>query len=165
MSKKILTIFILMILTLFSSYAEAQKGSLTLQMTAEKEIIVVNEKGEKEIKLIPVSSTTVIPGDEVIYTIYYENIGKEPATDAVISNPLPEHMLYTNGSAEGKGTKVEFSVDGGRKFDIPENLKIKGADGKERLAGSADYTHVRWLLIKPVEPGSKGSVLFRAKVK
>lgn len=163
MAKRIMSCFFF--LMLLSSPADAQKGGLTLQMTAEKEIIVVNEKGEKEIKRIPVSTATVLPGDELIYTIYYENTGKEPATDAVIANFFPENMLYTNGSAEGKGTKIEFSVDKGKAFGAPDKLKIKGADGKERNAGPSDYTDIRWTLTKPLAPGEKGRVSYRAKVK
>ena len=164
MTKRMLTV--ISMLLIFSAYASAvEKGSLALQSTAEKEIVTVDEKGKKETKLVPVSSTSVVPGDEVIYTISYENIGKEPATSVVITNPVPEHMTYIGGSAEVKGAKVDFSVDKGKIYAPAGKLTVKGADGKERSAGASDYTNIRWTLEKSLEKGRKGSVSFKAKVK
>lgn len=154
------------ILLIFSVYVSAvEKGSLALQSTAEKEIVTVDEKGNKETKRVPVSSTSVVPGDVVIYTVSYENIGKEPASSVVVTNPVPEHMIYVAGSAEVKGARVDFSVDKGKAYAPAGKLKVKGADGKERSAGASDYTHIRWTLEKPLEKGKKGSVSFKAKVK
>lgn len=132
---------------------------------SEIDVIVVNEKGEKEVKRVDAAKAKVVPDDEVIFTNIYENIGKLPLTDAVINNPVPEHTVYVDKSAEGKGTRIEFSIDGGKTFGQPNALLKVGKDGKAKPAPASDYTNIRWTVEKPVPPGVKGSVSFKARVK
>jgi uncharacterized repeat protein (TIGR01451 family) len=136
------------------------KGNIELKAVAEVEMEVINAKGEKELTRVPV--TRVVPGDEVVYTLLYTNIGQEPADNVVITDPVPEHMIYTEGSASGADTVITFSVDNGATYDLPAKLKIVDADGKTRPAKGADYTHIRWTLTKSLTPGGKGHVSFRA---
>ncbi len=135
------------------------KGSIELLSRAEVEVVKVNEKGEKEIFRLPAAK--VVPGDSVIYTNTYRNIGKEPATDIVINNPVPEHMNYVADSAFGQGSAILFSADGGKTFATPEKLTKKGSDGKERLVRPEEYTNLRWI-VKELKPGGAGEVGFRA---
>ncbi len=164
MIKKAITVLFLALMLTVQAKA-ADKGAVELKSIAEVEVTATNEKGEKEVKRVEASKAKVVPGDTVIFTNTYANTGKDPATGVVITNPVPEHMIYTEGSAEGKGAKIEFSVDNGKTFASAAKLKIKRADGKEKTATASDYTHIRWTLEKPVEKGAKGSVSFRAKVK
>ena len=161
--RKTALFMIIMLLPAFSAYA-LEKGSIELQSVAETEIEVINAKEEKEINRVDVSETKIVPGDEVIFTTYYGHIGKEPADDVIITNPVSEHMIYTDLSAEGKGAVIRFSVDGGKTYDLPGKLKVKDEMGSERSATPSDYTHIRWI-IKKLKPGDKGSVSFRARVK
>lgn len=163
-TKKVVIVFSMIFLLSFQANA-ADKGTVELRSTAEVEVTVKNDKGEKEVKRIDAAKADVVPGDVVIFTTYFTNNDKKPASDVVINNPMPEHMLYVDGSAEGAGTKIEFSVDKGKSFGTQDKLKTKGADGKERPAGPSDYTSIRWTLTGPLAPGGKGSVSFRAKVK
>jgi uncharacterized repeat protein (TIGR01451 family) len=137
-----------------------QKGSIELRMIAEQEVEVTSAEGEKEVKRMP--AAVVVPGDEVIYTISYRNVGEDTADSVVITNPVPTHMLYKDGSAGGEGTVITFSVDDGKTYDVPGNLKVLDADGKERSAVASDYTHIRWTLEKSVSPEAVGYVSFRA---
>lgn len=164
MRKKILTV-LSMLLFLSSQAVAADQGAIELKSVAEVEVTIKNDKGEKEVKRVAAAKANVTPGDAVIFTTFYSNNGNEPASDIVINNPMPEHMLYIDGSAEGSGTKIELSVDKGRSFGAPENLKMMDVKGRERSAGPSDYTHIRWRLSEPLPPGGKGSVSFRAKVK
>lgn len=166
MTKKVLALVLFGLLTGFgTSAAYAQKDGIELKSVAEVEQPVKNEKGEVELKRVEAALAKVLPSDAVIFTTYYANGGAKAAEDVVISNPVPEHTLYVAGSVEGAGAKVEFSVDGGKRFDLPENLRVKGPEGRERPAAASDYTNIRWTLRAPVKPGDKGSVSFRAKVK
>jgi len=122
-----------------------------------------NPKGEKAKRLVPASK--VVPGDEVIYTITYLNKGSLPADRVVVTDPIPPEVSYVDGSAFGAGTEIEFSADGGKIWGAPAALKVKGADGKERPAIAADYTHLRWKVAASVGPGQKGFVRFRAVLK
>lgn len=151
-----------------------EQASVGLSMKAEKEIIVTDDNGNKTTKRIGVAvldehgdkstrriEAAVIPGDEVIYTITYTNNSKDVATNVVITNPVPKHMNYEDGSAEGANTKIEFSVDG-RHFAAPDKLTVTTTDGKTRQARAEDYTHVRWTLAAPLATGKDGHVSYRA---
>jgi uncharacterized repeat protein (TIGR01451 family) len=164
MTKRGVAVLILLLLAL-PVIAGAQQGTLSLQSTAEKVLVEKDKQGRKTTKRVLVSDTSVYPGDEVVFTTNYENIGKDPATAVAIKNPVPEHMVYVDGSAEGKGAKIDFSVDGGKSYALPAKLKVKDQEGKERRATAADFTHIRWTLEKPLEKGKKGSVSFKATVK
>ena len=139
------------------------QGAINLKVIGETEVEVLNAKGEKEIKRVP--AVKVVPGDDVVYTLSYSNGGKEPADKVVITNPVPEHMFYREGSASGADTHITFSVDNGKTYDLPEKLTVVDADGKERPAKGSDYTHIRWALYKSLAPGEKGQVSFRATLE
>jgi len=137
-------------------------GAVVVTIVGQMEQEYRNEKGEKAKRLVPI--TKIVPGDQVIYTINYENKGKQPADHVIVTDPIPPEVAYLDGSAFGPGTEIEFSVDG-KKWGLPGALKVKGDDGKERVAIASDYTHIRWKLAGPVAPGQKGFVRFRAVLK
>jgi len=141
----------------------ADEGAIELKMIAEKEIKIKDENGKTVIKRV--APTRVLPGDEVIYILRYANKGKEEVADVVINNPIQQDLLYTAGSAYGQDAEIRFSIDGGKKFDTPENLVVKMPDGTERPATESDYTNIRWLLNNPVAPKGGGQVGYRAKVR
>lgn len=140
-------------------------GKVRVTSLAEVEVEVVNDKGEKEIKRVRAADAEVMPGDIVIFTNTFINDEKKAAEEVVLTNPIPEHMIYVDFSAEGKGSKIEFSVDGGKRYAASADLKVKDENGKLRRAKGSDYTHIRWTIEKPVTPGSRGIVGFRAKLK
>lgn len=142
-----------------------QQGAIELTTVAEVEVPQKNENGEHKLKRVEASKATVAPGDTVVFSVRYVNNGAAPAANVVIKNPVPQHMAYVEKSAEGAGTKIDFSADGGRTYASPGKLRVKGPDGKDRTALASEYTHVRWTLEKPVAASGKGSVSFRAKVK
>ncbi len=87
-------------------------------------------KGEKEVKRVDTAKAKVVPGDIVIFSTYYTNIGSKPAANVMITNPVPEHMVYMDRSAEGKGTTIEFSVNGGKSYSAPDKLSRHRRIGK-----------------------------------
>jgi uncharacterized repeat protein (TIGR01451 family) len=157
-----LILFFLVMLTPLA--ALAQEGAL-VNLTTEvfKETQVLNEQGEKETRLVPVSSA--MPGEILTFTISYRNDGDEEAGDNVLTNPVPEHMVYEGESARGEGTEMTFSVDGGQTYGAADSLTVTGEDGRERQAMPSDYTHIRWQLVEPVPAHEGGTVSFRASVK
>ena len=100
----------------------------------------------------------VLPGDKLVFTTRYTNGGAQPATDFVVTNPLPGpvKLARVNG--------FEVSVDGGRTFGALAALKATGADGKPRAAELADVTHVRWR-VASIAPGASGEVKYFAEVR
>ena len=162
--KKIIAGIAVALLISVTAWAQ-QKESIELISKAEVDVVSKNAKGEKEVARVDVAKAKVVPGDTVYFTTAYTNIGKQPADKVVITNPVPEHMVYVDKSAEGKGTKIEFSVDGGKSYAAHDKLMITYAQGKKRTATGADYTHIKWTVSKPVTPGAKGRVSFKAKLK
>lgn len=143
--------------------ALALAGDFELKSEAFQDVAVKGKDGKVSKKRQAV--TTAVPGSEVLYVISYRNGGAKPANDIVINNPVPAQMRYQAGSAEGAGTRVEVSVDGGKQFGALEALQVKGADGKPRAARAEDVTHLRWTVLGAVAPGKAGSVSYRAVVK
>ncbi len=141
----------------------ADSNNVELKLVAEKEIVTVNSQGKKELKRA--EPALVTPGEEIIYTLSYSNTGKETANNLFITNPVPQHMAYKANSAAGENTAIMYSLDGGKTFDKPENLKVRTSDGKERVAMAANYSHIRWVIQKPLAPGAKGDVSFRAQLQ
>lgn len=143
----------------------ARAQSVELVTKAEKVIEVV-DKGVKSKKLMPAEK--MLPGDEVTYTLTYVNKSAKPAESVVITNPLPRHTRYKEGSAAGEGTNITYSVDGGKTFATPDKLTmtVKDKSGQDitRPAAAQDYTHVRWLLRQNVAPGRSGTVRFGAVI-
>ena len=164
MTKKLLATLSLLLLVALPASAVEKKG-IELKSTAEVDIIVKNDKGVNEVVRVAAADANVAPGDTVIFTTHYQYQGEKPATNVVINNPLPEHMLYVDGTAEGKGTHIDFSVDQGQTFAAASQLKIKDAEGKEQPASAADYTDIRWTIEGALQNGAKGSVSYKAKVK
>ena len=163
MIQRIFGLFFTLLLISSTAWAQ-QKGAVELITKAEVDVTTTNGQGVKEVKRVEASKANVVPGDKVIYTITYKNNGAKPATAVVVKDPVPEHMVYIEGSAAGEGAKIEFSIDHGKTYGPAGGLTVADAQGKKRKAVAADYTHIRWTIAK-VAPGGKGSVTFNAKVK
>src|SRR4029077_16635275 len=125
--------------------------SIALKVIAEVEHST-HERGRETNKLSP--ADRVVSGDAVIYTLEVRNTAATTAPAPIVTYAVPEHMVYTEDSAVGPASLVTYSVDGGRTFDVPENLKIDQPDGEPRAATAADYSHIRWQLKNPLKSNS-----------
>ncbi len=144
----------------FGSNVFAQsKGHLEVTTIVQKEIVVEDENGETTTQLVEAQS--VVPGEKVVYTITFKNVGDAAAENVVITNPISESLTYVAGSASNGSMRVEFSTDGGKTFGIASELSIID-DGVERPATTLDYTHIRWVMQSELEVGAEGSASFAA---
>jgi len=143
--------------------AAMAQNTLQLETKSFREVEIVQPDGSRKKELAPTEK--MVPGDEVIYVTTYRNVGKQPAESVVITNPVPEALLYKAGSANGERSKAEVSVDGGKQYGELEKLTVKDADGKARPATAADVTHLRWAVKADVAPGAEGKVTYRATIK
>ena len=144
----------------FAGAVHAATAPIDLQTIAQKEESFVDAQGETRTRLVPV--TTVVPGDQVVYTLTFANRGEQPVTGVTVVDPIPEQMRYVNGSAFGPGTDIAFSVDDGASFAPAEELLVTDASGAERAARADDFTHIRWVFRGELEPGAQGYARFRA---
>jgi uncharacterized repeat protein (TIGR01451 family) len=95
-----------------------------------------------------VPATRLAAGDEVHYTLRVTNPGPEPVTNVQVTKRMPQGLQFIPGSAVGPASVVEFSIDGGSTF----MAKPKGGE----------FTHVRWILRRPLPPRATALLRFRA---
>jgi uncharacterized repeat protein (TIGR01451 family) len=163
---KSIFVFVLSTLALVvggTAYADAPAGSMKLQTVVQQIHVTTDKDGKSHSEVVPAGH--VLPGVEVIYTINYEYLGTQPATDVVVTDPIPAQVTYVAGSVQGADTVASFSVDGGKTWGSPASLTVKNADGSTRSAQPADYTTIRWVIQGSLKLGDKGSVSFHAVVK
>lgn len=101
-------------------------------------------------------------GDEVHYTIRVTNPGREPVEGVMVTKRLPFGLKYVGGSAVGPAATIHFSVDSGESFAAATDLKVVATGQPVRRAAPADYTHVRWILKRPLAGGATALLRFRA---
>jgi hypothetical protein len=141
-----------------SSQAFAIDGCIVLKSVAEVEQEIVDAKGAKSKKLVPVDKA--VPGVEVIWTVTANNICKQPSDKVTINLPVPQHMSYVPNSAIGPGSDVSFSVDG-KTFGTNGQLTVQ-ENGAARPARTDEYRHVRWTFKDSLQPGATAMARFRA---
>ena len=159
---KSLAIGFALVLIAVSGRALAE-ATVEVRTLAEVEVKVKDKDGKETMQRQPAKK--VPPGVAVIYTLRAENQGSKAADDVVVTDPIPEHMDYVDGSASAAGTKLTFSADGGKTFVAKDKLMVKGADGVTRAATASEVSHIRWQFEKPLAPGESRSVEFRARVE
>ncbi len=161
--KNFLKISLLLLLPVLSANTLAAAGDIKLTTVAEVEVTVANAQGKEEVKRVPAKK--VIPGTVVVYTITASNTGKQDVEAVVVTDPIPENMVYVDGSVFGAGTNITFSVDGGKNYDVAEKLVVQDAKGQSRPAMAENYTHIRWLFNFALKPGESAPVWFKARLK
>lgn len=147
------------------SHAQQEDTKLDLKTTAQKEV-KIRKDGKITIKRIALDKAS--PGDIVVYTITYLNVGKGSAVEAVIIDPIPSGTVYIPVTAEGKDAEVMYSIDNGRSWQRPPlMMQIKKPDGalESKIVPADRYTHVKWVIKKPILPGQTGWVSFKVSVK
>ena len=161
--RRLVTSLVLALATLAVQAQPAPKpGSIELRNVAEKEVTTTDSSGKAATKRVAASKAA--PGEEVIYTSVFKNIGTRPAGDINVTNPIPANTTYVGGSAFGENAAVTFSADGGKTWAPADKLKVRGADGKERAAAVSEITHVRWSYRGELPAGKESSVGFRVTV-
>ncbi len=142
-----------------ASKAAAATPSIEISTVMQKVFTTTDAKGAQHKQAGPVDK--VVPGDELVYSFPTHNVGKQPATDVVVTNKVPEHMTYVPGSADGQGAEVSFSIDGGKTWGKPEELTVHADNGTTMTAQAKDYTNIRWV-IKQVAAGDTVVVSYHA---
>lgn len=161
MKNSILVVLMTIALGVSVNAQEQEQGYLNVSTVVQKEEAVVNAAGEAETRLVP--ADIVVPGDRVVYTITFRNIGDEPTGDVVVTNPIAENLTFADGSAFGPGTAIQFSVDGGTTFADRADLTVT-QNGESRAATAEDLTHIRWTLQTELAVGAQGIARFAAVV-
>jgi uncharacterized repeat protein (TIGR01451 family) len=148
-------------LLIVASHNAWAQSPVSLKSTVETERMVKQADGQMLPKRSPVKSA--VPGEEVIFTNTFSNVSTQPAADLVLTNPIATDLRLKK--AWGEGASITYSVDGGKTYAAPEQLKVSGKDGQHRAAKVDDYTHVRWMMQGSLAAGASTAVGFNAVVR
>ncbi len=152
--------FAILVAALFASPVAAQApNSVSLQTQVLVERTTTDAQGQSHTALE--DPAVVVPGDRLVFVLNYRNQGDRPATDFVVTNPLPEAVAY----AGTDDARADVSVDGGRTWGKLDTLHVANADGTERAARADDVTTVRWAFAQPIPVGEAGRLTFRGVVR
>jgi uncharacterized repeat protein (TIGR01451 family) len=144
--------------------AEAPPGvGAPLVVTSSLERLVPGDGGGAGTRIETGAGAAGSHADRLVYTARFANRGTAVLDGVRITSPIPAELRYLPQSASGPVTAVLFSIDQGRTFGPAAELEIVGEDGTRRPADPADYTHVRWVLDGPLDPGATGVVRFGAE--
>jgi uncharacterized repeat protein (TIGR01451 family) len=146
---------------LFAASTTAQ--ALTAQQTIQKETAIINANGVSE--MVRSSAAKIVPGERIVYTLNYINDEAAPASDIVLTMPIPKEVTFVEGSADIQGAPVTYSADEGQTFSARQSVMTIDGAGNIRAAGAEDLTHVRWVIAGPVNAGANGELAFSAIVK
>jgi uncharacterized repeat protein (TIGR01451 family) len=139
--------------------AQATANAVAINSDVLVERTVTDASGRAQTTLEEPAS--VVPGDRLVFVLRYRNNGAQPATDFVVTNPLPAAVAFDSTS----DTFATVSVDGGRTWGPLASLTVTNADGSSRPARADEVTHVRWAFTQPIPAGEAGRLMFRGVVK
>ncbi len=149
-----------LLLCAFEATAETA-GCIELTTTASVEEEIRNSQGRRQTRLV--EPAKVVPGDEVVWTITARNVCEKPVDKIVIRNPVPQHMKFVGGSADGTGTTITYSIDGDA-FLPAAALTVTAPDGSAKPAPPEAFRHIRWAYQGALAPGELATVHYRAVV-
>ncbi|MEZ6116265.1 MAG: hypothetical protein R3C28_06800 [Pirellulaceae bacterium] len=99
--------------------------------------------GEPKLRVIKVASTgAAAPGEEVAFTLRFDNVGDQPIDQVTVIDNLTTRLEYVEDSAECD-LDAEFKTD--------EN--------------NGDSLTVSWTIKEPIKPGEGGIIRFRCRVR
>jgi uncharacterized repeat protein (TIGR01451 family) len=162
-SRVLMSSMLLALLSGYSVAAQAAAGAVSVKSEAFIETEVKGDDGKA--RLVRQAPTKATPGTVVLFVNTATNTSKKVVSGIMLNNPIPAHTEYQVGSAYGADTEMTFSVNGGKSFALPDELRVKAADGTLQLAKASDYTHVRWAYKNALAPTEAVEVGFRALIK
>jgi uncharacterized repeat protein (TIGR01451 family) len=134
--------------------------ALVVSSTLERIVAAAPDASSTEVQIT--SDTVASHADQLVVTVRFTNTSDTLVDTVRVTSPIPADVQYVAGSASGPGSEVLYSVDNGRTFGRPQELRLTTADGGQRIADASEYTHVRWVLNAPLDPGATGIARFRA---
>lgn len=145
------------------SMASINGSPITITSQVNELVQQVDANGQP--RLVAVKPDRIVPGDRIMYTTQVTNNGGKASDNIVITNPIPEHVRYLGGTAQGNNFTIVYSVDGGNNWGQPEQLQVRQADGTVRQADPAEYTHIRWQYRAALQPAEAQQISFQALLK
>lgn len=165
--KRLAIVFLLM-LTAGAVLAQDQEGGADEEFISDPievtmEIFVVNVvQGEEQLR----PATTARPGQVVEYRVNALNRSPDtlPAGSVEIVGPILDGTTYVANSATPSSDQIltEYSADDGQSYS--EEPVLVGAGDDREVAEPESYTHIRWTLLEPMEPGQEETFFYRVTI-
>ena len=150
-------LFLAIALTIPGTAMAANNVSLSSDVFVERKVA----KPDGTTAVVLEQPKNVTPGDNLVFVVKYMNVGRAPALDFSVTNPLPKAVAF-NGTSDG--TEI-VSIDGGKTWGPLSALTYTSANGDVRPALMTDVTHVKWKFNRSLAAGSGGRLMFRGTVK
>jgi uncharacterized repeat protein (TIGR01451 family) len=146
------------------------KPQVQLVLAAEKKILKKDEKGKEQVtwQALDTGKTNVQSGDTVRYTVIGKNISDKPASNLVITEPVPKGTVYVLNSSGVEGAaKVTYSIDGTKNYVEKPMVQVSLPNGKveSKPAPAEAYTNVRWNFAKNLGPKAAVKAMYEVKVR
>jgi uncharacterized repeat protein (TIGR01451 family) len=132
-----------------------------IQLNSDIYVEKVQKRADGSSSVVLEAPKTILPGDQLIFVVRYQNVGKQPAQGFTVTNPIPRAVQFSGTSDGGE----IVSVDGGKNWGPLGNLRVVTSEGKTRPALMTDVTHVKWSLNQSLAAGAAGKLIFRGVVK
>ena len=150
----------LFVAALIASPVAAQTPSnVSLQTQVMVERTTTDAQGQAHTTLE--DPAVVVPGDHLVFVLNYRNNGRTPATDFVVTNPLPSAVAY----AGTDDPRADVSIDGGHNWGKLAAIQTRGSDGAMRPARADEVNSIRWVFAQPIPAGEAGRLTFRGVVR
>lgn len=149
----------------------AQQPRVQLNLAVEKQVMQQDGSGKSIATWQALNGKVVVnPGDRLRYTVSALNQGKVAAKRLIITQPVPQGMVYVldSATAPGNGANlITYSIDNGKTFVEKPVVQVQRTDGRieTRPAPAERYTHVRWVAKQAIASGSKLNLTYQVKVR
>lgn len=148
-----------------ATIAEAiQRPQVQLTLSAEKQVVQADQQVWQPLE----GNVTVQPGEVLRYTVTGTNAGKAAAKKLVVTQPVPQQMVYRLDSASNSvAADVVYSIDGGKTFTETPMVEVKLPNGETEMqpAPAEAYTHVRWQFPNNLDPEAQLAASYEVTVR
>ncbi|NJK34666.1 MAG: DUF11 domain-containing protein [Oscillatoriales cyanobacterium SM2_2_1] len=149
---------------------QQQQQPVALTLSAEIRQVRRESNGQEQVTWNPLPATAkVVPGNVLRYTVAAQNNTNRSMRNLVVSQPIPEGMVYVLQSAlaaKAAGAAVDFSIDGAKTFTPNPVIRVR-ENGRvvEKPAPAEAYTHVRWNFGENLPANSRVLVSYQVRVR
>lgn len=137
--------------------AHAQSLALNSRIFVETRV----KEADGTVRTVLSPAKRAAPGQTLVVVVDYRNPAAKPASNVVVTNPLPRAMAFSSTADDS----AQVSIDGGKSWGRLEEIRVTDREGVVRQATPEDVTHVRWRLSGSVPAGGSGKVSFRGVVR
>jgi uncharacterized repeat protein (TIGR01451 family) len=122
---------------------DGREVAIARRHSGPEEVLVYEIDGKPRLQLIKrVSQAMAESGDELTFSLHFENVGEQPAEGLIITDSLSPRLSYVEGSQQS-------------------SRAARFATSPNEVGSSV----VRWEILDPLKPGEGGSVSFRCRVR